>query len=140
MSQHREILIADTGNNRLAGSWHWATSHADVLLVPVPLRRDAAAAAHRMLLDLAGTAGPAMVARTIVVITDGPGDAPMVEIHAVEAFLDAGVHSVARMPFEPLFASGERISRSKLRRSTTESLTVVASAVIDLITHAADRP
>ena len=138
LSQHREILIADTGNNRLAGSWHWATSHADVLLVPVPLRRDAAAAAHRMLLDLAATAGRAMMARTIVVITDGPGDAPMVEIDAVEAFLDAGVHSVARMPFEPLFASGERISPSKLRRSTTESLTVVASTVIDLIAHAAD--
>ena len=136
LSQHREILIADTGNNRLAGSWRWAASHADVLLVPVPLRRDAAAAAHRMLLDLAGTAGPAMVARPIVVITDGPGDAPMVEIHAVDAFLDAGVHSVARMPFEPLFASGERISPSKLRRSTTEALTVVASTVIDLIAHA----
>ncbi|MFJ7621397.1 ParA family protein [Rhodococcus erythropolis] len=138
LSQHREILIADTGNNRLAGSWHWATTHADVLLVPVPLRRDAAAAAHRMLLDLATTAGPAMTARTIVVITDGPGDAPMVEIDAVEAFLDAGVHSVCRMPFEPLFASGERIAPSKLRRSTTESLTIVASTVIDLIACAAD--
>ncbi|ARE38109.1 chromosome partitioning protein ParA (plasmid) [Rhodococcus sp. BH4] len=138
LSQHREILIADTGNNRLAASWHWATTHADVLLVPVPLRRDAAAAAHRMLLDLAATAGLAMTARTIVVITDGPGDAPMVEIDAVDAFLDAGVHSVCRMPFEPLFASGERISPSKLRRSTTEALTVVASTVIDLITHAAD--
>ncbi|MGE2772600.1 hypothetical protein ACQGAO_30740 [Rhodococcus sp. 1.20] len=89
-----------------------------------------------MLLDL--TAGPAMMARTIVVITDGPGDAPMVEIDAVDAFLDAGVHSVARMPFEPLFASGERISPSKLRRSTTEALTVIASTVIDLIAHTAD--
>ena len=138
LSQHREILIADTGNNRLAGSWQWATTHADVLLVPVPLRRDAAAAAHRMLLDLTATVGPAMMARTIVVITDGPGDAPMVEIDAVDAFLDAGVHSVARMPFEPLFASGERIAPSKLRRSTTEALTVVASTVIDLTTHAAD--
>ncbi|MDV8008966.1 hypothetical protein [Rhodococcus sp. IEGM 1318] len=138
MSQRREILIADAGNNRLAGSWHRATSHADVLLVPVPLRRDAAAAAHRMLLDLAATVGPAMMARAIVVITDGPGDAPMVEIEAVDAFLDAGVHSVVRMPFEPLFASGERISPSKLRRGTTEALTVFASTVIDLIAHAAD--
>lgn len=137
LSQHREILIADTGNNRLAGSWQWATSHANVLIVPVPLRRDAAAAAHRMLLDLAATAGPAILSRTIVVITDGPGDAPMVEIEAVDAFLDAGVHSVRRMPFEPMFASGERIVPSQLLRSTTESLTVVASTVIDLIAHAA---
>ena len=136
LSEHREILIADTGNNRLAGSWQWATSNANVLVVPVPLRRDAAAAAHRMLLDLAATAGSHILARTIVVITDGPGDAPMVEIEAVDAFLDVGVHSVRRMPFEPLFASGERIATSQLCSTTTESLTVVASTVIDLIAHA----
>ncbi|WP_336883039.1 ParA family protein [Rhodococcus globerulus] len=137
LSEHREILIADTGNNRLAGSWQWATSNANVLVVPVPLRRDAAAAAHRMLLDLAATAGSHILARTIVVITDGPGDAPMVEIEAVDAFLEVGVHSVRRMPFEPLFASGERIATPQLRSTTTESLTVVASTVIDLIAHAA---
>lgn len=137
LSEHREILIADTGNNRLAGSWQWATSNANVLVVPVPLRRDAAAAAHRMLLDLAATAGSDILARTIVVITDGPGDAPMVEIEVVDAFLEVGVHSVRRMPFEPLFASGERIASSQLRSTTTESLTVVASTVIDLIAHAA---
>lgn len=62
-----------------------------------------------MLLDLAATVGPAILSRTIVVIADGPGDAPMVEIEAIDAFLDAGVHSVRRMPFEPMFTSGERI-------------------------------
>ncbi|MDI9915402.1 ParA family protein [Rhodococcus sp. IEGM 1379] len=133
LAQHREILIADTGNNRLAGSWQWATSNAHVLVVPVPLRRDAAAAAHRMLLDLAATTRSAVLARTIVVITDGPGDAPMVETEAVEAFLELGVTSVLRMPFEPLFASGERIAASQLRGATTQSLTVVAAAVISLI-------
>ncbi|NMM90370.1 chromosome partitioning protein ParA [Rhodococcus sp. SRB_17] len=137
LSQHREILIADTGNNRLAGSWQWATSNAHVLVVPVPLRRDAAAAAHRMLLDLAATSHSDVLARTIVVITDGPGDAPMVETEAVDAFLELGVHKVLRMPFEPLFASGERIAPSQLRSTTAQSLTVVAGAVIDLIAHAA---
>ncbi|GAA3133975.1 hypothetical protein GCM10020255_008500 [Rhodococcus baikonurensis] len=57
LAQHREILIADTGNSSLAGSWQWAAAAANVLVVPVPLRRDAAAAAHRMLLDIIAAAG-----------------------------------------------------------------------------------
>ena len=138
LAQHREILIADTGNNRLAGSWQWAVTAANVLVVPVPLRRDAAAAAHRMLLDLAAATSPDAATRTIVVITDGPGDAPMVETEAVDAFLDLGVHAVLRMPFESLFAAGERIAAHQLRRATIESLTVIAAEVITLITNTAD--
>ncbi len=133
LAQHREILIADTGNSSLAGSWQWAAAAANVLVVPVPLRRDAAAAAHRMLLDIIATAGPHVLAYTVVVITDGPGDAPMVETEAVDAFIELGVRAVLRMPFEPLFASGERIAANQLRRNTTDALTVLAATVIGLI-------
>ena len=138
LAQHREILIADTGNSRLAGSWQWAAAAANVLVVPVPLRRDAAAAAHRMLLDIIATAGPDALARTVVVITDGPGDAPMVETEAVDAFVELGVHAVLRMPFEPLFASGERIAANQLRRNTTDAMTLLAATVIGLIAGAPD--
>ncbi|MBC7299811.1 MAG: ParA family protein [Nocardia sp.] len=132
VSHHREILIADTGNNRLAGGWQWALHSASVVVVPVPLRRDAAVAAHRMLLDAAETADDALFARTLVIITDGPGDQPMVEEEAVEAFVGLGIR-VLRMPYEPLFANGERIVPSQLRRATTDSLTNIASWVIELI-------
>ncbi|MGG7104823.1 ParA family protein [Rhodococcus sp. 24CO] len=138
LAQHREILIADTGNSSLAGSWQWAAAAANVLVVPVPLRRDAAAAAHRMLLDIIATAGPDVLARAVVVITDGPGDAPMVETEAVDAFIELGVRAVLRMPFEPLFASGERIAANQLRRNTTDALTVLAATVIALIADAPD--
>ena len=85
-----------------------------------------------MLLDAAATRGEDLFARTLVVITDGPGDQPMVEEEAVEAFVTLGIR-VLRMPYEPLFANGERIVPSQLRRSTTDSLTNIASWVIELI-------
>ena len=138
LAQHREILIADTGNSSLAGSWQWAAAAANVLVVPVPLRRDAAAAAHRMLLDRIASVGSDVLACTVVVITDGPGDAPMVETEAVDAFVELGVGAVLRMPFEPLFASGERIAANELRRNTTDALTVLAATVIGLIAGAPD--
>lgn len=138
LAQHREILIADTGNSSLAGSWQWAAVAANVLVVPVPLRRDAAATAHRMLLDIIATAGPDVLAYTVVVITDGPGDAPMVETEAVDVFVELGVRAVLRMPFEPLFASGERIAANQLRRNTTDALTVLAATVIGLMAGAPD--
>jgi len=132
LAHHREILVADTGNNPLAGSWQWAVSQADALVVPVPLRRDAATTAHRMLLDLS-TSHSGRLDRTVVIITDGPGDSPMVESDTVDAFIALGVQ-VLRMPYEPLFAGGERIVPSRLRRTTTDSLTVIAATVVDLIT------
>uniref|UniRef100_UPI001C4E22C7 ParA family protein n=1 Tax=Rhodococcus qingshengii TaxID=334542 RepID=UPI001C4E22C7 len=100
LAQHREILIADTGNSSLAGSWQWAAAAANVLVVPVPLRRDAAAAAHRMLLDIIATAGPHVLAYTVVVITDGPGDAPMMSI----ALVAVGLYIRTALEETPAFA------------------------------------
>ncbi|MFD6058245.1 nucleotide-binding protein [Rhodococcus wratislaviensis] len=133
LAHHREILVADTGNNPLSGSWQWAVTQADALVVPVPLRRDAATPAHRMLLDLS-TSHRVRLDRTVVIITDGPGDNPMVECDTVDAFIALGVQ-VLRMPYEPLFAGGERIVPHHLRRTTTDSLTVIAATVVDLITR-----
>lgn len=131
LAHHRELLIADTGTNHLTGAWRWAVTTASVLIVPVPLRRDAAVAAHRMLADLGGTA----ISGTLVLITDGPGDQPLVETEAVEAFLELGVLRVLRMPFEPVFAGGERIVPTTLRRTTVDSLTTIAATAIDVLTQ-----
>ncbi|MBF6215668.1 ParA family protein [Nocardia farcinica] len=133
VSRQREILIADTGNNQLAGCWQWAVSHAAVLVVPVPLRRDAAIAAVRMLIEI-DAIDPGVLARTVVIVTDGPGDQPMVETEAVDAFLELHVARVLRMPYEPLFAGGEPIVHSQLRETTVESLTVIAATVVELMT------
>lgn len=104
------------------------------VVIPVPLRRDAAVAAQRTLSAIAAVR-PDVLSRTIVVITDGPGDAPMVETEAVDAFSALGV-AVCRMPFEPLFASGERIALSQLRRETRDALTVLAAKAVDLMAGA----
>ncbi|WP_404316350.1 ParA family protein [Prescottella equi] len=134
IGRHRDLLVADTGNSSLAGSWRWAITAAHAVVVPVPLRRDAGVAVQRTLATI-GAVRPDVLARTVVVITDGPGDAPMVEAEAVEAFSAWGVQ-VCRMPFEPLFASGERIVLTQLRRETRDALTVLAATVVDLMAGA----
>jgi cellulose biosynthesis protein BcsQ len=133
VAQHRDILVADTGNNPLAGTWQWAVATADAVVVPVPLRWDAADAAEEMITELASTTTH-VLQRTIVVITAGPGDAPMVEQDTVEALRDLGVPLVARMPFEPLFASGERLALSRLQPHTRAALTRLAEEVVNTIT------
>jgi cellulose biosynthesis protein BcsQ len=133
VAQHRDILVADTGNNPLSGSWQWAVRTADVVIVPVPLRWDAADAAEEMLTELTATTS-GVLERTIVVITTGPGDAPMVEHDTVEALRGLGVPLVARMPFEPLFASGERLALPRLEPQTRAALTRLAEEVVKTIT------
>jgi MinD-like ATPase involved in chromosome partitioning or flagellar assembly len=134
LGRHRDVLIADTGNSSHAGSWRWAITAAHAVVVPVPLRRDAAGAANRTLATIAAVR-PDILARTVVVITAGPGDAPMVETEAVTALPTLRV-PVCRMPFEPLFASGERIALSQLQRETQDALTRLAATVVALMAGA----
>lgn len=136
LGRHYDLLLADTGNATHSGSWQWAIASAHAVIVPLPLRRDAAVAAQRTLAAISAVR-PDVLARTVVVITDGPGDAPMVETDVVEAFTELGV-PVCRMPFEPLFASGERIALSHLRRDTQDALTVLAATVVHLMAGAVD--
>lgn len=136
LGRHYDVLLADTGNSSHAGGWRWAIATAHAVIVPVPLRRDSAVAAQRTLTAMSAVHRD-VLARTVVVITDGPGDVPMVETDAVDAFAALGV-PVCRMPFEPLFASGERITLSGLRRDTCDALTVLAATVLDLIADAVD--
>lgn len=131
LERHYDLLLADTGNSSHSGSWRWAISAAHAVVVPVPLRRDAAVAAQRTLAAICAVR-PDVLSRTVVVITDGPGDAPLVETEAVEAFTALGA-VVCRMPFEPLFASGERIVWAQLRRETRDALTVLAATVVTRI-------
>lgn len=131
LGRHRDVIVADTGNSALAGSWRWAIGAASAVVIPLPMRRDAAKGAQHALASLAAVR-PDLLARTVVVITDGPGDAPMVEKEVVEVFTQSQVR-VCRMPFDPLFASGERITLTQLRRETQDALTVLAATVVDLM-------
>ncbi|MGW5148252.1 ParA family protein [Rhodococcus koreensis] len=132
LGRHRDVLVADTGNSSHAGSWRWAITAAHAIIVPVPLRRDAAAAAQRTLATIAAIR-PDVLTSTVVVITAGPGDVPMVETEVVNAL---PALRVCRMPFEPLFASGERIALSQLQRQTQDALTALAATVVDLMADA----
>lgn len=135
LSQHRDLIVADTGNSSLADSWQWVAGAAHVVLIPVPIRTDAAIGAQRTLKALAAVR-PDLLSRTVIVITDGPGDIPEDEHDIVERFNNLAV-PVCRMPYEPLFAGGKRIALPQLRRQTQEALTVLASTAIGLMDRAA---
>ncbi|QIX53904.1 chromosome partitioning protein [Rhodococcus sp. DMU1] len=131
LGRYRELLVVDTGNSHLADRWRWAIAAAHAVIVPVPLRHDAAAAAQRTLHTMA-TVRSDVLTRSVVVITDGPGDAPVVETAAVDAFTALGV-PVCRMPFEPRFAAGDRITLRGLRRPTRDALAVLAATAVELM-------
>ncbi|QSE88081.1 ParA family protein (plasmid) [Rhodococcus pseudokoreensis] len=135
LSQHRDLIVADTGNSILADSWQWVAGAAHVALIPVPIRTDAAIGAQRTLKALAAVR-PDLLSRTVIVITDGPGDIPADEHDIVERFSNLAV-PVCRMPYEPRFAGGKRIALPQLRRPTQDALTVLAATAIGLMGHAA---
>ncbi|WFR70928.1 hypothetical protein P9209_15965 [Prescottella defluvii] len=60
---------------------------------------------------------------------------PTVENEVVEVLAQSQVR-VCRMPFEPLFASGERITVAQLRWEIPDALTVLAATVVDLMAGA----
>lgn len=133
LSRHRDLLIVDTGNGALAGRWRWSITAATVVLVPIPLRADAASVARRTLPSIAATRQDGL-ASVIVVITDGPGDNPTVESDVVEGLVvNDGVGAVVRMPYEPTFASGARITLDNLNPDTRDALTALGATALRLM-------
>lgn len=130
LSQFRDLLIVDTGNGENAGRWQWAVVTAQVVLIPVPLRADVVAVARRMIGRIAARR-PQGLAGVMVIITDGPGDTPDIEADQIEQLTRGdGIEVVLRMPYEPVFASGQPITSASLALPTRDALTRLGSHVI----------
>ncbi|MBJ7323774.1 MAG: ParA family protein [Rhodococcus sp.] len=134
LSQFRDLLIVDTGNGENAGRWQWAVVTAQVVLIPVPLRADVVAVARRMIGRIAARR-PLGLAGVMVIITDGPGDTPDIEADQIEQLTRGdGIEIVLRMPYEPVFASGQPITSDSLALPTRDALTRLGSHVITALT------
>lgn len=134
LSQFRDLLIVDTGNGENAGRWQWAVVTAQVVLIPVPLRADVVAVARRMIGRIAARR-PHGLAGVMVIITDGPGDTPDIEADQIEQLTRGdGIEVVLRMPYEPVFASGQPITSDHLALPTRDALTRLGSHVITALT------
>ena len=76
--------------------------------------------------------------RSAVVLTVlTPGSDPSLEDAIVAEFGQLGVTTIMRVPYEPVFASGQRIKYRELAPATVEAYTNVAAEIADALAAAA---
>ncbi|MGW0021618.1 MinD/ParA family ATP-binding protein [Rhodococcus sp. NPDC003382] len=136
LRRHRDLLIVDTATTPQAGAWQWAVRHADVLVVPLPMRRDMAQHAYAMLDGLRKRGLEHLVCSAVVLLCATPGSDPNLETAIVDEFDALGVQTYVRVPFEPVFATGERITLEALSQSSIIAWTNVAAMVTDALAEA----
>lgn len=136
LRRHRDLLIIDTATTPQAGAWQWTVRHADLLVVPLPMRRDMAQHAYAMLDGLRKRGLEHLVRSAIVLLCATPGSDPNLETAIVEEFDALGVQTYVRLPFEPVFATGERITLEALSQDSIIAWTNVAALVTDALADA----
>ena len=137
LRRHRDLIFIDTGNNPLAPNWLWAVEHSDLLVVPVPLRRDMAQQAYRMLEGIAARGFEHLVRSAVVLTTVTPESDSNLEEGIAKEFGHLGIEHVIRVPYEPQFATGNRLVYDRLAAGTLEAYTNVAAGIADLLSHSA---
>lgn len=137
LRRHRDLIFIDTGNNALASNWQWAVQHSDLLVIPLPLRRDMAIQALAMLDGIAARGYEHLVRSAVVLTVLTPGSDPALEDTIVAEFGQLGVTTIMRVPYEPVFASGQRIKYRELAPATVEAYTNVAAEIADALAMAA---
>ncbi|WP_141216551.1 MULTISPECIES: ParA family protein [unclassified Rhodococcus (in: high G+C Gram-positive bacteria)] len=143
LRRHRDLIIVDTGNNATASNWQWAVQHSDILVIPLPLRRDMAILTMNMLDGIIARGYEHLVRSALILTVVLPGDKDSVDTALrLEGWLEkefeaiGGVGRIMRVPYEPKFASGERIRYQELGQATVEAYTNVAAEIADRL---ADR-
>ncbi|WP_405136643.1 MinD/ParA family protein [Nocardia sp. NBC_01388] len=129
LRRHREIVVADTGNNDRAEGFRWAVANATQLVVPVIGRRDVIVSALRLLDGIAEDGHEDLAARAVIALC---GDGP-VQTEVADTLAAAGITRVVPVPFDPVLASGERIVVSRLGRPSVRAWTEVAAMVADSV-------
>lgn len=130
LRRHRDLLLIDTGTNTHAPSWLWATSHADALVIPVPLRRDAAKGAWLMCRALIDAGHEQLVRSARVLLTVTPSSSRSLESDVAEGLHELGVERFSRLPYDPALASGERIRSSTVSPTTRQAFTEAAADLV----------
>lgn len=135
LRRHRDLIFIDTGNEPVAANWQWAVQHSNLLVVPLPLRLDMTKMALRMFKGIIARGFGHLVSSAIVLTVVTPGSDPTLEPELVEGLARLGLpeENVIRVPYEPSFATGERIVYDRLLPSTIEAYTNVAAEIADAL-------
>ncbi|WP_200176103.1 MinD/ParA family ATP-binding protein [Tomitella cavernea] len=129
LRRHRDLMVVDTGNNTYAPAWRWAVGHADQLVVPVPLRVDAAKAAYWMLHRLRAEGYEETAAAARVLLVAVPGADGALEQRIAEQLAAAGATRFSRVPYDSLLAAGGRIAFGQTTAATQAAFTDLAARV-----------
>ena len=130
LRRHRTGVFVDTGNDDLAENWKWTADHADLLVIPMTYRHDAARTVGDMLDGLHARGLDRLVQRAIVALAPTPGADPGDRDLIAGALADAGISRFVDVPYEPLFeGSGTRIAEDRLTYSTHVAYTHLAAEV-----------
>lgn len=135
LRRHRSGVVIDTGNDDLQPNWQWVTAHADQLVIPITVRKDAAVLVASMLDGLTARGLGHKVATAIVVMAAQPGSDPAVA-EAINAQLcAAGIAAdhIVEMPWEPHFDGGDRMSYTDLAPDTCFKYTLLTAMVAESV-------
>ncbi|TSD94819.1 hypothetical protein FOS14_19445 [Skermania sp. ID1734] len=131
----RDVVVADSDAVPNDAVWGPLAAAADVLLIPVPLlTTDDVTARTVEQLQAIAAVSPQLIPRTCVLVTDVPGhDGLEVEYDFVEAVLaveaDGASPRVCRMPYDPWFASSDRLDPFALDATTVRALTALSERI-----------
>lgn len=132
LRRHRTVVFVDTGNDDLADNWQWVTANAHQLVIPMTIRRDAAAKVAQMLHGLHSRGLSHLVETAVVAIAATPESTVADRDLILDELQDAGITQILEMPYEPAFGgSGGRIVAARLSRRTTAAYTALAGVVAD---------
>ena len=131
LRRHRDLIFIDTGNNPLAGNWQWTIAHADLLVIPIPVRVDMAKQAFHMLDGIMARGYGHLVSSAVVLLTTPTGADPQLESLIVDELSALGVQQFMQVGYEPMFAAGDRIVYDRLQSATVEAYTNIAALIAD---------
>lgn len=144
LRRFRDVVIVDTGHNRLRSNWQWTAATAHLLVVPMTYREDSAVAVCRMLAALHEQRRFGLIANAIVVLTDPPAGARGDDRIAIQKALQRqGIRNLVEVPWDPILAGGARIDPTRLSETSRAAWTQVcamAATSLALSSHMRTTP
>lgn len=139
LRRYYQLVLVDTGGNMRAESWQSAVTSADLVVITVTVRLDAASAALWMAdaLERSVLEAADLRRRCVTLICDvAPGTDPGLRAHLVETFRPR-CHTVMRMPYDAALADGAPIDHGRLSPASRSAWLYACAAMTTALSDAA---
>lgn len=138
LTRFYRVVVIDTGNNEGSSNWREAMRAADVLVVPIKWKASGASAAVQMLEDLQrqGPAAQDLVRRTVVAVSNGPGDLNKDIERQLRPYFAKRAAAVVDIPTDLHIAAEGPLDHAALHPATRRAALELAAKVSEQIQHA----